>query len=107
MIQRDTQGCIDQNIHTEVVNFMRDLSNFNIRVYDDMTNDVLSSRSQLADRLESEKIYFLSTINACTSIDGLSVTSCINLAVYFLSYFSSNLNNPIHSWNKLSQRCIF
>ncbi|CAO1378991.1 unnamed protein product [Diamesa tonsa] len=80
-ILADKQGCIDQNIHTEVINFMRDMSSFNIRVYDDTTNDILSRKSELADRLESEKMFFLSTINACTSIEGLSIGSCINLAL--------------------------
>ncbi|CAO1399290.1 unnamed protein product [Diamesa serratosioi] len=79
-VQADTQGCIEQNLQTEVVNFMRDISNFHVQVFDDVTSDVISKRNQLVDRLNSEKVFFLATINACVSA-GISIDVCIQTAV--------------------------
>ena len=80
-IQSDTQGCINQNIQTEVVNLLRDLSNVNIQIFDDVTNDMVNRRNQLVDRINSEKFFFFSTISACTST-GIAVDACLNTAVH-------------------------
>lgn len=79
--QADTIGCFTQNLQTEVVNFMRDLSNWNIRIFDDTTNDMISRRNSFVDRINSENVFFLSVITACTSIPGSSLDNCMLEAV--------------------------
>ena len=61
---------------------MRDLSNLFIKVFDDVTTDIISSNNQFVDRLDSESVFFAATVNACASIEGLTIESCIGKAVY-------------------------